>query len=270
MANDPKASRIAERGAAKAKSRAGRSRAGSPFSARSTGSTTKGNRSPLNSVAKLHKGRVCHSHHVISLNDVLLTDHRFQGHSMAKSARKKDHEATHRNCLDLMDQIQKEFELALGAIDEERAHDSQSMQRLHAEMAQETSNLQQAITAKDKALVENQRLVKELCQIQQQQESVKATMQDQVSWHDIQPVLHQAHGDLVSATTRFWNTIDALRNHALASYFPSSGVIHGSWPEQDDPLGTLGHNALPGFSASSDYPVLTQEAPAPSNHESLV
>ncbi|OQE70388.1 hypothetical protein PENNAL_c0118G01992 [Penicillium nalgiovense] len=249
MANDPKASRIAERGAAKAKSRAGRSRAGSPFSARSTGSTTKGNRSPLNSVAKLHKGR---------------------GHSMAKSARKKDHEATHRNCLDLMDQIQKEFELALGAIDEERAHDSQSMQRLHAEMAQETSNLQQAITAKDKALVENQRLVKELCQIQQQQESVKATMQDQVSWHDIQPVLHQAHGDLVSATTRFWNTIDALRNHALASYFPSSGVIHGSWPEQDDPLGTLGHNALPGFSASSDYPVLTQEAPAPSNHESLV
>ncbi|OQE09727.1 hypothetical protein PENFLA_c099G03938, partial [Penicillium flavigenum] len=33
-----------------------------------------------------------------------------------------------------------------------------------------------------------------------------------VSWHDIQPVLHQTHGELVSATTRFWNTIDALQN----------------------------------------------------------
>jgi hypothetical protein len=58
------------------------------------------------------------------LNDVVLTDHRFQGHSMARIAQKKAHEATHRECLDLMDQIQKEFELALGAIDEERAHDS--------------------------------------------------------------------------------------------------------------------------------------------------
>ena len=207
----------------------------------------------------------------LSIYGVLLADDRSQGHSMTKSARKKDHEATHRKCLDVIDQAQQEFELALGEIAEERAHDSKSMQRLHAEKAQETSKLQQAIMAKDKALVENQRLVKELCQIQQQQASVKATMQDQVSWHDIQPVLHQAHGDLVSATTRFWNTIDALRNHALASYFPSSGVIHGSWPEQDDPLGTLGHNALPGFPASSDYPVVTQEASAPSNHyESLV
>jgi hypothetical protein len=35
-----------------------------------------------------------------------------------------------------MDQIQKEFQLALEEIDEERAHDSQSMQRLHAEKAQ--------------------------------------------------------------------------------------------------------------------------------------
>lgn len=41
------------------------------------------------------------------------------------------------------------------------------MQRLHDEKAQEISKLQQAITTKDKALVENQRLEKELCQIQQ-------------------------------------------------------------------------------------------------------
>ncbi|CAG8904247.1 unnamed protein product [Penicillium nalgiovense] len=90
-------------------------------------------------------------------------------------------------------------------------------------------------------------------------------MQGLVSWHDIQPVLHQTHGELVSATTRFWNTIDALQNRRLASYLPSSGGIHGNWPEQDGPLGTLGHNALPGFSASSDYPLVTQEAPVPIN-----
>jgi hypothetical protein len=34
-----------------------------------------------------------------------------------------------------MDEIQKEFQLALEEIDEERAHDSQSMQRLHAKKA---------------------------------------------------------------------------------------------------------------------------------------
>ncbi|CAG8904554.1 unnamed protein product [Penicillium nalgiovense] len=139
------------------------------------------------------------------------------------------------------------------------------MQRLHDEKAQGTSELQEAIIAKDKALVENQRLERELCQLQQAQESSHATMQGLVSWHDIQPALHQTHGELVSATTRFWNTIDALQNRRLASYLPSSGGIHGSWPEQDDPLGTLGHNALPQFSASSGYPLVNEEAPVSSN-----
>lgn len=207
----------------------------------------------------------------LSIYDVILTDDRFKGHSITKGGRKNGREATHRKCLDVMDQVQQEFELALGEIAEERARDAQSMQRLHAEKAQETSKLQEAVTAKDKASVENQRLVKELCQIQQQQESVKAAMQGQVSWHDIQPVLHQAHGELVSATTRFWNTIDAIQNGRLVPYFPSSGVIHGNWSEQDGPLETLGHSALPGFSTSSDDPVVTQGAPAPSNpFESLV
>jgi small-conductance mechanosensitive channel len=170
----------------------------------------------------------------------------------------------------MMDQIQEEFELDLGAIGDERAHYSQSMQRLHDEKAQETSKLQQAITAKDKALVEKQRLERELCQIQQQQESVNATMQDQISWHDIQPVLHQAHGELTSATTRFWNTIESLHNYRVASYLPGSGVIHGTWPDQDA-LVSLGHDALPGFSASSDYPLATQQAPDSTNqYASLV
>lgn len=171
----------------------------------------------------------------------------------------------------MMDQIQEEFVLALGAIDEERALDSQSIQRLHAEKAQETSKLQQAITETDKALVENQRLERELCQFQQQQESMNVTMQDQVSWHDIQPVLHQAHGELTSATTRFWNTIESLHNYRVASYLPGSGVIHGTWPDQDGPLVPLGHDALPEFSASSDYPLTTQQAPDSTNqYASLV
>ncbi|CAG7979303.1 unnamed protein product [Penicillium salamii] len=166
----------------------------------------------------------------------------------------------------MMDQIQEEFELALEAIDDERAHHSQSMQRLHDEKAQETSKLQQAITEKDKALVEKQRLEKELCQFQEQQESVNATMQDQISWHDIQPILHQAHGELTSATTRFWNTIESLHNYRVASYLPGSGVFHGN-----SPLASLGHDALPGFSASSDYPLATQQAPESINlYASLV
>lgn len=75
-----------------------------------------------------------------------------------------------------MGEIQKEFQLALEEKDAERAHDSQSMKRLHAEKAQDTSKLQEAITARDKALGENQRLERELCQLQQAQESSHATM----------------------------------------------------------------------------------------------
>ncbi|KAJ5244737.1 hypothetical protein N7489_004833 [Penicillium chrysogenum] len=238
MAKDQKPSRRgADRGIATTKLGTGRSCASSPCSARSTVSRSK-------AVGKLHKGL---------------------GHSIAKRARKKNDEATHQKCLAMMDEVQEECQLALEEIDKERAYDSQSMQRLHAEKAQETLKLQEAITAKGKALAENQRLERELCQLQQAKESSHATMQGLVSWHDIQPVLHQTHGELVSATTRFWNTIDALQNRRLASYLPSSGGIHGNWPEQDGPLGTLGHNALPGFSASSDYPLVTQEAPVPIN-----
>ncbi|CAG7995159.1 unnamed protein product, partial [Penicillium salamii] len=136
MARDHKPSRRgADRGTATTKPGTGRSCASSP-SARSTVSTSKADRNPLKAVGK-HKGL---------------------GHSTAKSARKKDHETTHQKCLDVMDQIQNECQLALEEIDKERAHDSQSMQRLHAEKTQETSKLQEAITAKDKTLAENQRL----------------------------------------------------------------------------------------------------------------
>jgi hypothetical protein len=191
---------------------------------------------------------------------------------MAKCARKKDQKVTHRKCLHVMDQIHDEFELALKKMDDERAHELQSMQRLQAEKALETSRLQQAITAKDEALKDKERLEKELCQLNQQQKSFDAAAQDQVSWNDIQPVLHQTHCELVSATTRLWNTIDALQHRRPASYLPGSEVIHGAWPDQDGTLGTLGHSALPEFSASSSfYPLVNQQAATPANqHESLV
>lgn len=54
--------------------------------------------------------------------------------------------------------------------------------------------------ARDKALVEKDRLEKELCQLQQ--ESLNATMQDHISWNNIQPILHQTYSELGSATTR--------------------------------------------------------------------
>jgi hypothetical protein len=96
-------------------------------------------------------------------------------------------------------------------------------------------------------------------------------MQNQVSWNDIQQVLNQAHGELISATTRFWNTIESLQNHRMASYLPGSGEIHGTWPDQDGPLVPLGHDALPGFSASTNYPLATQQAPDSTNqYASLV
>lgn len=61
MANESKPTRNAERIAAKAKSRSGRSRAGSPCSVLSTGSPSKADRSLLTSVAKLRKELVCHT-----------------------------------------------------------------------------------------------------------------------------------------------------------------------------------------------------------------
>ncbi|CAG8140551.1 unnamed protein product, partial [Penicillium nalgiovense] len=136
MAKHQKAPRRGvDRRAATTKPSAGRSCAPS-LSARSTVSTSKADRNPLKAVGKLHKGLE---------------------HSTAKSARKKNDDATHQKCLAMMDEIQEEFQLALEEIDKERTHDSQSMQRLHGEKAQETSKLQEAITAKDKALAENQR-----------------------------------------------------------------------------------------------------------------
>jgi hypothetical protein len=171
----------------------------------------------------------------------------------------------------MMDKLQEDLQLAFAEKYDERARDTQLLEKLRAEKARETSKLQEAITVRETAVAENERLQRELCQLQQQVESTNATMQDQVSWNDVQLVLHQTHGELVSATTRFWNTIEAFQNRTLASYLPGSGVIHGDWTEQGGPRGTLSHNDLPGFSASSNLPLVTQQEPAPANvYSSLV
>ena len=100
---------------------------------------------------------------------------------------------------------------------------------------------------------------------------MNATIQDKIPWNDIELLWHQTHGRLESATTQFWKAIEALRNRRLASNLPGSGAIHGNWTEQYDPLGTLGHDALHGFSASGNPPLSTQQEPVANNvFDSLV
>jgi replicative DNA helicase len=56
---------------------------------------------------------------------------------------------------------------------------------------------------RDIELVKTQRVRRELCQLQQQMESMIAALQEQALWTDIQRLLDQAHAELVSVTTRF-------------------------------------------------------------------
>jgi chromosome segregation ATPase len=171
---------------------------------------------------------------------------------VSKSDRKKESKAIHAKCFDEMDKIGRELRLALAEKNDQKAYESQLLQRIQATKAEESSKLQQAIALKETALAENKRLQNEIRQLQQQAELLNASTQDNVPWNDVQPVLHQTHGELVSATTRYWNAIDALQNRRLASYLPGSGVIHGNWTGQYGPLGSLGPDSLPGFTESGN------------------
>ena len=202
---------------------------------------------------------------------MLHADHSSQGQSVAKDSRRKEQIAAHRKCFDEMDKLSQDFRLALAEKDDERAYQSQLLHKLQVEKAEESSKLQQAIVRRENTLAENQRLQSEIRQLQQQVESMNATIQDNIPWNDIELLWHQTHGGLVSATTQFGKAIEALRNRRLASYLPGSGVIHGNWTEQYGPLGTLGHDALPGFSASGNPPLSTQQEPVANNvFDSLV
>ncbi|KAJ5651596.1 uncharacterized protein N7484_005319 [Penicillium longicatenatum] len=181
------------------------------------------------------------------------------GQFVAKDSRKKEQRAAHRKCFDAMDKLGEWFRLALTEKDNERAYQSQLLHKLQVEKAEESSKLQQAIVMRENALVDNQRLQSEIQQLQQQVESMNATIQDNIPWNDIELLWHQTHGGLVSATTQFWKAIEALQNRRIASYLPGSGVIHGNMTEQYGPLGTLGHDALPGFSVSGNPPLSSQQ-----------
>ncbi|CAI7611516.1 unnamed protein product [Penicillium viridicatum] len=242
MAHDPKPSRSGVGYAVtKGKPRPKKPSAISP-SARSTVSTSNVVREALSPAAKPRKG---------------------QGHRVTKAVRTKDNKATHQKCFDLMATVESEFQSTLEGIKGEMANEARSMERLQAEKAQETSKLEQALIIRDQTLGEKRRLEKELCQAQQQLGSLDATMQDQIPWNDIQPVLREMHSQLVAATTRFWNSINAFQSGRLGSYLPGSGELHGNWSEEGL-LGSLGHGTLPGFSATSGYPPVAQ-VKAPTN-----
>ena len=106
-----------------------------------------------------------------------------------------------------------------------------------------------------------------LCQLLEQLEAEKAEetlkLQLGIAANDIQLVLDQAHGDMVSTTSRFWSTIDALQNRRLASYLPGSGVTHADPAEQSGPA-TQGHDALLSLS-ESNVPLPSQQEPSATN-----
>ena len=184
--------------------------------------------------------------------DVLRTDYARPPSRKKRKLKPKHDEATHRKCLELMSIIEEEIQKAQEEREEERRKNYQLLEQLEAEKTEETSKLQLAIAARDAALADSQRVGHEICELQQQLESTNAALQDQVPWNDIQLVLDQAHGDMVSTTTRFWDTIDALQNRRLASYLPGSGVIHADWAEQSGPA-TQGHDVLLSLVAPKDH-----------------
>ncbi|CAG8147874.1 unnamed protein product [Penicillium salamii] len=167
-----------------------------------------------------------------------------------------------------MSNIEEEIQMAQEESDEERRKNCQLREQLEAEKVEENSKLQLALTARDTALANSQQVVQEVCELQRQLESTNAALQDQVSWNDIQLVLDQAHGDLVSVTTRFWNTLDALQNKRLASFLPGSGVIHAEWPEHGG-VSTQGHD-LPLSFSEPNVPLPDQQELSGTNQNGCV
>jgi hypothetical protein len=168
----------------------------------------------------------------------------------------------------MMSNIEEDIQKAQEERDEEIRKQCQLLDQLESEKVEQNSRLQLALTARDAALAKSQLVMQEVCELQQQLESTNAALQDQVPWNDIQLVLDQAHGDLVSTTTRFWNTVDALQDGRLASYVPGSGVIHADWHEQGG-VATQGHDFPLSFSEPT-VPLLDQQEPSATNqHGSL-
>ncbi|KAJ5743487.1 hypothetical protein N7533_010589 [Penicillium manginii] len=183
----------------------------------------------------------------------------FQRHSMKRSAR-RHRKSSHRECFKVLDDYEEQVERILAEREDDRTATAQLIQELNAEKAREISSLHKFIAEKDAAVAEVGRLKKETSQLRQQLESTNTTLQDQVAWDDIQPVLHQTHGELISAASRFANLIDSLQNKRLASFLPSTEVFHGNWATTGGPSEPTDPSALPGFSGSSNPPLFDPQA----------
>ncbi|CAI7633982.1 unnamed protein product [Penicillium pancosmium] len=186
-------------------------------------------------------------------------------HSMKCSVRRR-RKSSHRECFKVLDDYEEQVERILAEREEGRAATSRIIQELHTEKAREMSNVHKANAEKNSAVAEVERLKKETSQLRQQLESTNTTLQDQVAWDDIQPVLHQTHGELISAATRFGSLIDSLQNKRLASFLPSTEVFHGNWATTADPSEPTDPSALPGLSGSSNPPLFDPQA-QPSTNE---
>jgi flagellar biosynthesis GTPase FlhF len=154
-----------------------------------------------------------------------------------------------------MDRAQEKLYKAREDQDRERTESTQKIQQLQMEMAEEMAKLKKVLAENEKLSGEAKKLHMEAGQLQQQLESFNSTMQGQVAWNDIQPALYQAHGDLVSAATQFWRSVEAIQNRELATYLPGSGVVHGTWPGQESAPEPLISTSLPELSGLGEYSI---------------
>jgi seryl-tRNA synthetase len=161
--------------------------------------------------------------------------------------------------------FQKELRKAWEDQDRERTESTQKIQQLQMEKAEEMAKLKKVLAENEKVSGEAKKFQMEAGQLQQQLESFNSTMQGQVPWNDIQPALYQAHGDLVSAATQFWRSVEAIQNRELATYLPGSGVVYGAWPAQVSAQEPLVSTSLPEISGLGEYSILPQPAPTTTN-----
>ncbi|KAJ5569260.1 hypothetical protein N7450_011746 [Penicillium hetheringtonii] len=187
--------------------------------------------------------------------------------SSVERSKKRRLESSHRKCFDIIDRCAEKYQKVVAEQEADKASIAQLVQELRDENAREASNALKANSEKETAVAEAERLTKEISQLQQQLESTNTTMQDQVAWDDIQPVLHQTHGELISAATHFGNFIDTLQNKRLASFLPSTEVLNGNWPAHGGPVGATDPAALPGLSGLSNPPLFDPHVSGSVNHQ---
>ncbi|KAJ5568946.1 hypothetical protein N7450_011432 [Penicillium hetheringtonii] len=175
-------------------------------------------------------------------------------------------DTSHRKCFNVMNRYAEEVQMMVAERENDKARIVQLFQELRDKNSREASNVLKANSEKKTAIAETERLTTEAAQLRQQFESTNATTQDQVAWDDIERVLHQTHGKLISAATHFGNFIDILQNKRLASLLPGTEVFNGNWPAHGGSVGAADPTAVPGFSESSNPPLFDPHVSASVNH----